>query len=66
MMRNDLINQTDSHRRCQTVDAQFSVGDVARLLNSEFECSMCEYLHNEKDNRLEERRGVSRRGHSDA
>jgi hypothetical protein len=49
-----------------TVDAQFLIGDMTRLLDSWFECSECEYLHNEEDNRIEERPGVSRGGHSDA
>jgi hypothetical protein len=48
-----------------SVDAQFSIDDVARLLDSLFECSRKEYLHNEEDDRIEERPGVSRRGHSD-
>ena len=39
------------------VDAQFPTDDVARLLNC---------LHNRKDNRIEERLGVSWWGHSDA
>jgi hypothetical protein len=37
------------------IDAQFPPGDVARLLDSWLECSECEYLHNEEDNRIEEK-----------
>jgi hypothetical protein len=48
------------------VDAQFPIDDVARLLDFWFECFEYEYLHNEEDNRIEERLGVSRRGHFDA
>jgi hypothetical protein len=42
------------------VDAQFPVDDMARLLDSWFERSECEYLHYMEDNRIEERPGVSR------
>jgi hypothetical protein len=48
------------------VDAQFPAGDVARLSDSWDGRSGYEKLHKEEDNRVEERPGVSRRGHSDA
>jgi hypothetical protein len=48
------------------VDTQFPIGDVTRWLNSWFDCSEYGYLHKEEDNKIEERPGVSRRGHSDA
>jgi hypothetical protein len=64
MNENRLKNR--SHRRHQTVYAQFLIGDVARLLTFWADYSESECLHKEEDNRVEEKLGVSRRGHSDA
>jgi hypothetical protein len=64
MNENRLKNR--SHRRRQTVDAQFPIGDVAHLLTFWVDYSESEHLHKEGDDRIEERPGVSRWGHSDA
>jgi hypothetical protein len=48
------------------VDAQFPIGDVARLLTFWVDYSESEHLHKEEDDRIEERPGVSRWGHFDA
>jgi hypothetical protein len=49
-----------------SVYAQFPIGDVARLLTFWVDYSESECLHKEEGDRVKERPGVSRRGHSDA
>jgi hypothetical protein len=48
------------------VDAQFLIGDVARLLDSCFECFKCELACTVKKTIGSKRPGVSRQGHSNA
>jgi hypothetical protein len=48
------------------VDAQFPIGDVARLLTFWKDYSESAHLHKEEDYRIEEGPGVSRWGHFDA
>jgi hypothetical protein len=45
---NENQSKNRSHRRRQTVDAQFSAGDVARLFDSWIDCSGYEYCTKKK------------------